>query len=288
MKLIALRALWCAVCLVVELPPVSAQAPLENPGLEQISGPLGANMQQKMEEFLKEKLPPPVEASLPPPPADAKDLEGTWIADQVTLLRIDRDMYGKPLPLKPEARRILNRRLEANYVQKKPYANAAAQCRPAGQTWQLGLIYPFQIFQSKNAIVFVFSEMHTIWSVKMNGEHTSTAYMGDSVGHWDGSTLVIDTTNYKQPLWIDADGTPGSAHAHLTFRIRRINHGLPELEIQMTIDDPEMFWAPWSIVRTFAWRPDFAFFQEYDCESRVSAPDWMQEYGYQGEPSRPP
>ena len=254
------------------------------------AGPLGEEMQRKMADFLREKLPPPQEPSLPEPSSNPRDLEGTWIADQLTLLRLGNDMYGLPLPLKPSAQRILDRRLKATYVDKRPYANAAARCRPAGQPWQLGLIYPFQIFQKKQSMVFVFSEMHTIWSVRMNSAHrdSSRQYMGDSVGHWDGDTLVIDTKNYKLPLWIDPDGTPASAQTHATFRLRRINYGQPKLEILTTIEDPELFSRPWSIVRTYVWRPDFALFQEYNCEGQVSAPDGLSQYGYQPEPDEAP
>jgi hypothetical protein len=267
-----------------------AQALQDGSSPGQGPAPLGAEQQRQMAAFLKEKLPPPEESSLPPPSSNPRDLEGTWIADQLSLLRLERDMYGERLPLKPNAQRILDRRLKANYLDKVPYANAGAVCRPGGQTWQLGLIYPFQIFQTKDAIVFLFSELHTIWSVRMNASqrHTAAQYMGDSIGHWDGNTLVVDTTNYRQPLWIDADGTPASAHTHATFRIRRINYGQPKLEILTTIDDPEMFSAPWSIVRTYVWRPDFAVFQEYNCESQVSSPNGLIRYGYQPEPSEAP
>jgi hypothetical protein len=266
-----------------------SQAPPDNATSAQGAASLGEEQQRQMAEYLKQRLPPPKEPSLPAPPPDPRNLEGTWIADQLTQLRLERDMYDQPLPLKPDARRVLDRRLKANYVDHRPYANAAASCRPAGQTWQLGLIFPFQIFQTKDAIAFVFSEMHTIWSLRLNQPHRDARqYMGDSVGHWDGNTLVIDTTNYKQPLWIDADGTPASMHLHATFRIRRIDYGQPKLEIVTTVDDPQMFSAPWSIVRTYVWRPDFAQFEQYDCEGQVSAPDALNQYSYQPEPSEAP
>jgi hypothetical protein len=280
--LFALLACLTAAAVVAQDAPVA--------GVGASAGPPGADMQQLMEKFLKEKLPPPLEPALPAPSPDPRVLEGTWIADQLTLLRLERDMYGNSLPLNERARHILERRVRANYVDKTPYENAAATCRPAGQVWQLGLIYPFHVFQRKDALLFLFSEMHTVWSVRMNGSHRKSEpqYMGDSVGHWDGNTLVVDTTGYRQPLWIDPDGTPASAGAHATFRIRRIDYGQPKLEIVMTVDDPAMYTAPWSIVRTFVWRPDFALFQEHDCEPRVNTPDKLREYGYQPEPGEAP
>jgi hypothetical protein len=113
-------------------------------------------------------------------------------------------------------------------------------------------------------------------------------YMGDSIGRWDGDTLVVETVNYKLPLWVDPDGTPASRDTRATFRIRRIDYSQPKLEIVTTIHDPVMFTAPWSIVRTFVWRPDFALFSEHDCEPQVNTLEKLAEYGYQPEPGETP
>jgi hypothetical protein len=108
--------------------------------------------------------------------------------------------------------------------------------------------------------------------------------MGDSVGHWDGNTLVIDTINFKRPLWLDVDGTPTSNDVHLIQRIRKINEGGAMLEIVTTIDDPEMYAAPWSEVRIYAWRPDKQTFAEYNCEEQVGDAHGVDRYGMVPEP----
>jgi hypothetical protein len=133
----------------------------------------------------------------------------------------------------------------------------------------------------------VFQEYHGIWPIRMNQLHRSDAsrqYMGDSVGHWEGDTLVVNTRDYRRALWLDIDGTPASSHAHLTFRIRRIDYGGPKLEIITTVDDPTMYTAPWSMVRTYAWRPDMIDFVEYNCESQVGTPQGVSRYGLVPEP----
>lgn len=66
--------------------------------------------------------------------------------------------------------------------------------------------------------------------------------------------------------------------------IRRIDYGNPKLEIITTVHDAEYYSAPWSMVRTFAWRPDMASFQEYNCEWQAGAPDKV-EYGLATEPA---
>jgi len=241
-----------------------------------------------MTKLLRENNPPPLD-QLPPPPRDPKILQGTWIADQLTALRVVTDMYGNPLPFTPKGQQVIDRREQANYVQHKPYANAGGMCLPPGQPWQLGMIYPFHIFQSKNSLEIIFSEGHIVWGAPIGDAHSgerhgAPQYMGDSRAHWDGDTLVIETSNFKQPLWFDADGTPISRQALLTFRLRRIDYGDPKLEIVTTVNDPVYFTKPWSIVRTYLWRPDFALFKEFDCEKNANAPDFLERYGYQIEP----
>lgn len=236
---------------------------------------------------LLDQLAPPLPANAPKPAADPHNLEGTWFHDQPLVFRITKDEYGKKLPYSPKGQRILDKRVKATYQDGTPYANASAACIPPGQQWQLDLNMPFQIYQTPKEIDFVFEEYHNVWKIRMDQPHRTSGpreYMGDSVGHWDGSTLVVDTVGYKIPLWLDVDGTPASRNAHLVQRIRKIDYGVPKLEIATTVYDPEMYTAPWSNVRTFAWRPDMASFNEYNCEHQVGAPGGVARYGLTPEP----
>jgi len=236
--------------------------------------------------LLKSEMPPlPPEA--PRPSSDPHDLEGTWFHGQLLDTRFQLDMYGNPLPFGAKGRSVRESRIKATYVLQLPYANASAECIPPGQTWQMDLNFPFQIFQSKGAVTFVFQEYHGIWTVRLNQTHPRTdarEYMGDSVGHWEGDTLVVDTVGYKRPLWLDVDGTPASRNAHMTFRIRKIDYDTPKLEIVTTVDDPQMYTAPWSMVRTYAWRPDMTDFVEYNCEYQVGTAAGVSRYGLTPEP----
>jgi hypothetical protein len=230
---------------------------------------------------------PALPADAPKPSPDPRNFEGTWYHGAALIFRNEQDMYGNPLPFSDRGRRLRDRRVKATYVDQSPYSNASAECDPPGQPWQMDLNFPFQVYQSKSAITFLFQEYHGIWNIRLNQAHRTSgarAYMGDSVAHWDGDTLVVDTIGYKRPLWIDVDGTPASANAHLVSRIRKINYGTPKLEIVTTIDDPEMYTAPWSIVRAFTWRPDMADFTEYNCEYQVGAPGGVSRYGLLPEP----
>jgi hypothetical protein len=68
---------------------------------------------------------------------------------------------------------------------------------------------------------------------------------GYSTGRWDADTLVVQTTGFKDDLWLDAFGNPLSSAGKLTEKIRRPNYGT--LEVEMTIDDPKSYTAPWTV-----------------------------------------
>jgi hypothetical protein len=68
---------------------------------------------------------------------------------------------------------------------------------------------------------------------------------GYSTARWDGDTLVVDTIGFKDDLWLDAAGNPLTSAAKMTERIRRPNYGT--LEVEITIDDPTSYTAPWTV-----------------------------------------
>ena len=96
-------------------------------------------------------------------------------------------------------------------------------------------------------------------------------YMGQSMGHWDGDTLVVETTGFKEGLWLDIDGTPASKNAKLTQRIRKVKSDHWYLDVQYTLDDPTYYTRPWSWARSFSWRPDMTLFRDFDCELQTGA-----------------
>ena len=71
------------------------------------------------------------------------------------------------------------------------------------------------------------------------------AWMGYSVGHWDGDTLVVETRGFRDNLWIDMQGSPMSDAAKMTERMRRPNYGT--LEVEITIDDPKVYTRPFTV-----------------------------------------
>lgn len=110
--------------------------------------------------------------------------------------------------------------------------------------------YPMQIMQSPGEILMLFewdSIRHPIYT---DGRAHDTAlgplWMGDSIGHWEGNTLVADTVNFNTKTWLDRIGHPHSDALHVIERIRRINHD--HLIDDITIDDPKAYTKPWTVL----------------------------------------
>jgi hypothetical protein len=80
------------------------------------------------------------------------------------------------------------------------------------------------------------------------------SWNGYSSGKWDGDTLVVQTTGFRDGLWLDTGGSPLTDAARVTERFRRVNYGT--LEIELTIDDPKAYTKPWTIKVTQILAPD--------------------------------
>ena len=71
------------------------------------------------------------------------------------------------------------------------------------------------------------------------------SWVGYSSGKWEGDTLVVQTTGFRDGLWLDANGSPLTDGARVTERFRRVNYG--KLEIDITVDDLKAYSAPWTV-----------------------------------------
>ena len=71
------------------------------------------------------------------------------------------------------------------------------------------------------------------------------SWNGYSSGKWEGDTLVVETTGFRDEIWLDKRGSPMTDAAKMTERIRRVNYG--NLEIEVTVDDPKAYTKPWTV-----------------------------------------
>jgi hypothetical protein len=77
--------------------------------------------------------------------------------------------------------------------------------------------------------------------------------MGDSIGHWEGDTLVVDTIGFNDKSWLDRAGRPHSDQLHVTERFQRMNEN--DLELDATIEDSKALAKPWNVHIGFQLRP---------------------------------
>ena len=107
-----------------------------------------------------------------------------------------------------------------------------------------------QIVATPKMIVMLTETYHGFRLVPTDGrphpDNVPPAYRGDSVGRWEGDTLVVDTRNFTDNTWISAEGrvSPHSDALHIVERYRRVDANT--LEIEATIEDPEVLTAPWT------------------------------------------
>ncbi len=127
---------------------------------------------------------------------------------------------------------------------------------------------PVEIIQTPGQVTLNLGVLHDIRRIFLDGiGHTVGAdpsYNGDSVGHWEGDTLVVETNNIRAGT-MDRDGMPYSDKLTTVERIRRVSP--TRLEIEMTLTDPDAFAEPYMMRRAYVPMPPGSRFEEYVCEN---------------------
>ncbi len=166
------------------------------------------------------------------------------------------------IPYKPEA---LAQR-DANFKDRAT-ADPLNRCYLPGVPRVMYLPFPMQIFQA-GQYVFLASEFaHTTRMIYLNGKpHYEDAefWMGDSRGHWDGDTLVVDAGDFNAQTWLDRSGNFHSEQLHIVERWTRT---APDtLTYEATLEDPQVYTQPWTIrVPLYLSRDPNAQLLEYEC-----------------------
>lgn len=156
-------------------------------------------------------------------------------------------------------------------------------CLPAGFPSGMLSAYPVQFVQSKTYLVMVheFERMSRIIPLDGRPHHQGLdpTYYGDPVGHWEGDTLVIETTGFKRWSLDDYFYTNRNEYRMHSDALKTIEHirwkDNDTLDYVLTIDDPKIFTAPWSQEFTMKIRPDWektTGLYEYVCEENNRCP----------------
>src|SRR5262249_55174568 len=142
-----------------------------------------------------------------------------------------------------------------------------SRCLPGGPAWQ-GVFGYSRFVQTANLLVtFGEYESNPPRQLYLDGRshppNLNPSFMGHSVGHWEGDTLVVDTVGLNDRAWLTFAGYAQTEQMHLTERYRRRDLG--HLEVEMTFDDPGAFKKPWTMKQVRSLAPKDTEVTEYVC-----------------------
>ena len=162
-------------------------------------------------------------------------------------------------PLTPEAMekyRANRRGVSEARARGRDDQDPLAFCYPPGPTRIFAEPRPFEIRQIPE-MTYILSEIdHVVRRIQTDGEKIDgypPTWHGYSVGHYDGDTLVAETTDVNEQTWLDGLGTPHSDELRLVERFRRVNPNT--LEIEVTFHDPKTFTRPWGGKKQYQLQP---------------------------------
>jgi hypothetical protein len=138
-------------------------------------------------------------------------------------------------------------------------------CLPFGMVRSVNSPMPLQIVQNATyaTLLFEVSGFHVVPIDGRGHRKQIPTWFGDSIGRWDGDTLVVDTVNFNGKTKLDTVGHPHSDQLHVIQRFTRTDFG--HIAHEITIDDPKTYTKPWKNTRVFTLRPDWEL-MEYSCE----------------------
>lgn len=231
---------------------------------------LGLRLRAAVSVFVVCMLAQPLLAQAPPtrgvpktlPGFSARDLSGVWMERENIVT-----FSAQEPPLMPWA--------EQKYKSIKPgYGPRATpdsedpilNCLPPGVPRIMLIPFPMQVIQIPGEVILLFEYDHYIRHIYLDRrEHPKdldTTWMGDSVGWWEGETLVVDTVGLNDKTWLDQVGHPHSNALHVIERLHRVDQDT--LQDDLTIDDPKAYKKAWTGQQFFKRKPTWHLL-EYIC-----------------------
>jgi hypothetical protein len=143
-----------------------------------------------------------------------------------------------------------------------------SNCNPTGVPGAYFVPYQWEIVQGRDRVVIVYEYPHLFRVIPIDGTphpaDPDPTWMGDSVGRWEGDTLVVDTIGFNDKTELPG-GYKHTEALHVVERFHRADFN--NLDYEATVEDPNVFEKPWTIVRGFPLRPDLTKVDEFICEN---------------------
>jgi hypothetical protein len=189
-----------------------------------------------------------------PRPKPPFDMTGTWFVDLSE--GFNKFMFGPPYPeFYEEGQKALKEGAEAR-ARGQNYRDSIGQCYPAGMPMIMTRVWPIMFVQVPTAIYMVAGFTNSFRTIFLDGRtHTDPdiyvpTYNGESIGRWEGDTLVVDTRGFETDHhWIDI-GIPVSDEFRIIERIKLVNNK-NTLEIEYIMTDPKMWKGEWRNTKRF-------------------------------------
>ncbi|HZI51124.1 MAG TPA: hypothetical protein VFE29_04830 [Terriglobia bacterium] len=128
--------------------------------------------------------------------------------------------------------------------------NPDAHCLPIGLTQMHLHPQPRKIIQTPKLIVMLYEAQAGVRQIFIDGRPLPNNdpqpwWYGYSIGRWEGDDLVVETTGFRDDVWLDVNGSPLTSTGKMTERMRRINYG--NLQTDITIEDPKAYTKPFTV-----------------------------------------
>jgi hypothetical protein len=193
---------------------------------------------------------------IPRLPDGHPDLNGVW---QIPYTPDMSRALGGKLPYTPRG--------EAGFKNYDPAQfDYTGHCLPPGLTRAINTPDPIEISQTKDNVVILFEGFSSFITVHTDGRphpKLEPTWFGNSVGRWEGDTLVIDTIGFNDKTRLDTIGHVHSDQMHVIQRFTRKD--ATHIAFEITVEDPVMYTEPFTNKRTFTLQPKWDL-MEYVCE----------------------
>jgi hypothetical protein len=204
---------------------------------------------------------PDLAAPVPRGEAGRPVLSGLWRPAPSLVGDITRGYSGGTVPYQPWAETLFKKRV-ADFARDDP----SAKCIMGGVPRADFVPYPFKIFEVPGMVVILYEAIQGYRQIFTDGRQLpkdpNPAWMGYSVGRWEGDVFVVESSGFNDDVWLDNMGRPATAALRVTERFVRRNLG--QMDIDITIDDPKTYTQPWNVTQRLALQPD-AELIEYIC-----------------------
>ena len=210
---------------------------------------------------------------------DKPDLQGIWQAQNTASYDLEAHTASTGVPAGPGVvvdppdgkipylPAALEKRKQ-NF-QNRGTADPVAKCFMPGVPRFTYMPFPIQIFQTPKFVIVTSEYIHNDRTIYLDGsKHLEGVdfYDGDSRGHWEGDTLVVDVRDFNDETWFDRAGNYHSDALHVVERYTRT--GPDTLNYEATIEDPKVFSRPWKIAMPLALHKEKNFrLLEYECHA---------------------